>query len=75
MNLPADLPEYVSRALDELEVKASDMLRKGANSDRAAGYYSAIADFREQMEVEAKMEAADRIKRLRAITHGSGDAA
>jgi len=70
MRLPADLPEYVEKVIVELETRADNLLRKNPDTSKATGYYAAVADLKELLETEAKMEDGARRQRLRAIVHG-----
>ncbi len=69
-NLPADVPEWLEKSLADLEDRASNKIRQGTDTAYAAGYFSALADLRDICETEAKMEEAERKKRLRLILHG-----
>ena len=65
-----DAPEFVEKAFETAERRASDKLRSGKDPVFAAGYFAAIADLTEALETEQKMEEAERKVRLRKIVNG-----
>ena len=69
-DMPKDAPEWLLKALAGVEEKAESLIRNHHDPSRAAGYFSAIQDFKDALDTEAKMEAGERKKRFRAIVHG-----
>lgn len=63
-NLPPDTPDWLEAAITELEERSRDQVRKGASAERAAGYFSAVEDLKDEVEVQAAKIAEKRNKML-----------
>lgn len=58
MNLPTGAPEWLETAFTEFEEKAAAQVREGKDHAYAAGYFSAIGDFKDLIADKAAFEAA-----------------
>lgn len=69
MKLPADSPDWLEPLIEQLDQRASELVRSvTVSSDRAAGYFSAVADMRAEIQIQAELQAERRMKNLKAVT-------
>jgi hypothetical protein len=67
---PDDSPEWLIKAMGDLEEKASALVRGHPDVSRAAGYFQAVAELQEAFTMEAKLEEVEKRKRFLSVVHG-----
>lgn len=71
MKLPPDSPDWLEAAVNELKDRASEMVRKGEDPSRAAGYFSAVADLEDEILTQSELIEAKRQKLVREMRLGA----